>query len=357
MIKNVLAYTIFSLLLGYTIYFIVDNQISPEKEKVPCVMTSKNISCTPVWRDTLQYKCVVNYDINNNNNTKNYSIIVDSMYEYYDSLIIGKKYMCNYHESLIIPKNVYNIYLDYIFSVYMFIQIPTMISCIFLYIYEWVSINNMSATSNVMLIIFLNLMSYYGFYGILLIMGHEFFGKKSVLYINKNIDPYSTNNLNGKFNEYCGNIIFVGFIPVITSCLVTAKFMGTRFDNDNNNIEMPNLDYVINNTDEKKTSNNINQDWINQDTFVTVFNDDETYKNMVMNDLNKRFRFNEINNIKKIINNNDPHCVICLDDTIRPILSECNHKYCSTCIVRWFGNSNNNTCTICRENIKIFYYV
>lgn len=48
-------------------------------------------------------------------------------------------------------------------------------------------------------------------------------------------------------------------------------------------------------------------------------------------------------------NNTIDQCPICLDDiSDNSYTLECNHKYHTECIVKWFRN-NNNTCPLCKD--------
>jgi len=59
-----------------------------------------------------------------------------------------------------------------------------------------------------------------------------------------------------------------------------------------------------------------------------------------------------------ILNNMEDICSICLISPIPPLnvcITNCNHRYCKTCLETW-QNRNNTDCPICRATITYYMY-
>lgn len=82
-----------------------------------------------------------------------------------------------------------------------------------------------------------------------------------------------------------------------------------------------------------------------------------------INDEEKQFKINNINvkiNIQdnkikdlteRIQSLNENSCAICMDILHEPILLECTHMFCGSCIFKWLNKDNNKNCPNCRKNI------
>lgn len=49
----------------------------------------------------------------------------------------------------------------------------------------------------------------------------------------------------------------------------------------------------------------------------------------------------------------DLECSICLDSCLEPLLLDCNHIFCESCVFKWLIYGSNRACPICRKNITI----
>jgi len=57
----------------------------------------------------------------------------------------------------------------------------------------------------------------------------------------------------------------------------------------------------------------------------------------------------------KISKNDNPQCLICLDDSKELLQLNCNHFCCITCLCKWYRNNNNenkDSCVYCKQNIN-----
>lgn len=51
----------------------------------------------------------------------------------------------------------------------------------------------------------------------------------------------------------------------------------------------------------------------------------------------------------------DDDCMICFDEFVDPIQTNCRHVMCKACIMHWLNRLNNRTCPVCRQSVsKLF---
>ena len=55
-------------------------------------------------------------------------------------------------------------------------------------------------------------------------------------------------------------------------------------------------------------------------------------------------------NLDHVVHGERFECNICLDDVREPIVTQCGHLFCWSCLYRWL-NTNHQTCPVCKAGV------
>ena len=100
---------------------------------------------------------------------------------------------------------------------------------------------------------------------------------------------------------------------------------------------------------------------IDEPEIIPPNNDNNNNINIVLNDIHHNeerktlLQFIPKYTINKLNENIDYDCPICLkhqNDSDKSVMFICKHYYHKKCIIRWI-RSGNNTCPVCKENLKL----
>jgi len=93
----------------------------------------------------------------------------------------------------------------------------------------------------------------------------------------------------------------------------------------------------------------------NEKNYIQNQDIDDDDKNIKINNINVKIEIqnNKIRDLtERIKNYNENSCSICMDIYQDPVLLECTHMFCGSCIFSWLGKNNNNKCPTCRGYIN-----